>query len=221
MYFFELKKLKYLFFGLPLLFCLELLPVLAQSYSPPPMEPQKPQRATISGSRGRGSCPYYQDSITPLFPKAENIITALAQPVFIFQLNSSLNNPAYFSLIANDEIYPLYEQKIESLPSQLLVIKIPQEVKLALNTTYRVNLVIVCNDKKPSYNWSFSTKITRIALPTVVTQKVEREFETIARAVILSRGGFWFDALALISSQGLVNNSTFEKLLENYKQEPE
>ncbi len=189
----------------------QFLPVFAQSYRPPRMKKQKPQAATLSGSRG--SCPDYSERIIPLFPQTKNLTTTLPQPVFIFRLKSILNNLAYFSLVADHEFYPLYQQKIESANPSLLVFQVPEEVELALNTTYRLNFVIVCDETRPSHNWSVSTSVTRIPHSSISVP----QGQPLKQALFLSQAGLWVDALELIYKKDLLNDSTVDKLLQNYQ----
>ncbi len=182
----------------------------------PVVEGQEPQRATVSGSRG--SCPDYSDIVIPLFPKTENINTKLARPTFLFELKSSLSNTAYFSLVATDEIYPLYEQKIDNASSGLLAFKLPPSIELTPNKAYRLTFVIVCNEKRPSHNWLVTSLVTRLTQENSAIKKVDISDPVFHQAVVLSQTGLWFDALELIYEKDLVDDESFNSLLENFRQ---
>ena len=192
---------------------LDFLPVSA-SYQPPPMQEQKPQRATISGSRG--SCADYSQVISPLFPQAKNLVTSLPQPVFLFQLKSALNHPAYLSLVDNEQIYPLYQRKIDHASPGLLAFQIPTTVELKPEQTYRLNFVIVCDEQKPSHNWSVSTLITRTAKPPLALST--RSKAGLSEALLLSQAGFWFDALTLVYQNNLIEDAVFDQLFAHYRE---
>ncbi len=214
----KIKLNKFIFINVIIGLALSSWPVLARSYRPPRMEKKQPtQGATVSGSRG--SCPDYSESIIPLFPKADNLKTTLARPVFLFHLKSPLENPAYFSLVGEDKIYPLYQRKIDKSEAKLLAFKLPPHLELTSNQTYRLNFIIVCNEKKPSHNWSVTALVTRIPPSSVSLSATKATSPSVEQATLLSQAGLWFDALQRIYQENLVNDSNFSNLLNNYQPE--
>ena len=211
----KIKLNKFIFINVIIGLTFRSWPIVAQSYTPPLIKKQKPQSATLSGSRG--SCPDYSDSIIPLFPKADNLKTTLARPVFLFQLKSPLENPAYFSLVAEDQIYPLYERQLENSEARLLAFTLPADTELSPNQTYSLNFIIVCNEKRPSHNWSVSTLVTRIDQTPTSLVNVSSRSPSVEQAKLLAQAGFWFDALERIYQENLVNESNLSNLLKNYQ----
>ena len=189
---------------------LALTPLNSFAYTPPSKNDDEPQQAEFTGSRG--GCPDYSQTIKPLFPQAENLYTTLGQPTFLIQVKESLKNPIYFSIIGDDQIYPLYQEKVESAESGLLVFKVPTNIELKRNKRYRLNFVIVCNEKRPSHNWLLTALITRRSSPSISSS--DNFVAPIQDAQTLSKEGLWFEALEIIYQQGLLNSSNFNSLLE-------
>ena len=150
---------------LNLIMILASAPLNTAAYTPPSKNDDEPQQAEFTGSRG--GCPDYSQTIRPLFPKAENLYTTLGQPTFLIQLKESLKNPIYFSIIGDDQIYPLYQEKVENAAQGLLVFKVPTNIELERNKKYRLSFVIVCNEKRPSHNWLLTALITRRSSPFI------------------------------------------------------
>ncbi len=206
------KTINILFLNLIIMLTLKSF-TLAKSYTPPKRN-EAPQQAEFTGTRG--SCPDYRETILPLFPKAENLDTILRQPTFLIQVREPLKNPIYFSIIADEQIAPLYQAKIESADLGLLAFKVPANIELKLNKTYRLNFVIVCNDKRPSHNWLLTALITRRS-PSVIS-KPHDSVNILEVAKTLSKEGLWFEALEMIYIKGLVDDSNFNSLLEVFRE---
>ncbi len=197
-------------FWLNLIIIVALNPLNTVAYTPPPKNDDEPQQANFTGSRG--ACPDYSQTIRPLFPKAENLYTTLGQPTFLIEVKESLKNPIYFSIIGDEQIYPLYQEKVENAAQGLLVFKVPTNIELERNKTYRLNFVIVCNEKRPSHNWLLTALITRRSFPSQSSS--DNSVAPIEDAQTLSKEGLWFEALDIIYRQGLLNSSSFNSLLE-------
>ena len=188
-----------------------------KAYEPPHVEGEPPQSATLSGSRGY--CPDYQEEIIPLFPEDLELKTSLAQPVFLFQLKSPVNNPIYFSLISDQQIEPIFAEEMESANRGLLAFKVPNQIKLITNQTYRLNFIILCDEQRPAHNLSVSALVKKVSPDNnEPISFVSESKEVILQAEELSRQGLWFDALAVIYTQKIVNEANFNQLLANYRQ---
>ncbi len=94
--------------------------------------------------------------------------------------------------------------------------KVPANIELKLNKTYRLNFVIVCNDKRPSHNWLLTALITRRS-PSVISW-ADDSVDILEVAKTLSKEGLWFEALEMIYIKGLVDDSNFNSLLEVFRE---
>jgi hypothetical protein len=174
----------------------------------PPSKPSAPKGTGTNTTRG-GSCDAQAPiGLTPLVPLSHVGQTTSQHPSFFWFVPDRQAYPVQFRLFKSNG-QPLYRTQLQSQPG-IMQITLPQnQPELAIEQTYRWQVVLVCNPKTPLTNVVATAEI-KVVKPSVSLQTQLTAAPTPQQRVDLyAESGLWYDALAEASKVSPVaQNST-------------
>jgi Domain of Unknown Function (DUF928) len=174
-------------------------------YKPNP-EPSAPKTTTTTtGTRG-GCHQKSTNTLTALAPQTDIGQTVSQFPTFSWFVPDSQPLPMEFRLYQYDgqERSQLIEKvKMVSKPG-IMQHSLPRDRPgLAVNQTYRWQVVIFCNPNRPSTALVTEAIVKVVEISPNFQQKLATTNNTLTKAELFAKSNFWYDALA----EGLKNSS--------------
>ncbi len=182
-------------------------------YKPNPKSPPPKTPTTTTGTRG-GCHEKSTITLTALAPQTDIGQTVSQFPTFSWLVPDSQPLPLEFRLYRYDSQQrsrsgggassQLIEKvKMVSKPG-IMQHSLPRDrPSLAINQTYRWQVVIFCNPNRPSTALVTEAIVKVVETPLNLKQRLATTNNTLAKAELFAKSNFWYDALA----EGFRNSS--------------
>lgn len=170
-------------------------------YQPPKRSSAPKSAGTTTGTR-RGCASTTQASLTALAPQAHVGQSSHGHPTFVWFMPDEKSFSMEFELY---EQTPSGRQNIQrqQLSSQQgwATFGLPQtEAALSPDKDYFWQVIVYCNPNRPSSALVASANLQIQPLPNRLESLLSQAQTTTEQATLLAEGGFWYDAIALLSS---------------------
>lgn len=169
-----------------------------QGYVPPPRIDQTQPRDG-SGARGCANSKAIAASLNLLVPKDHIATTISERPTFLWYLSDKISAPITFTLVDQQSVEPIWEQRMKVEKPGIIQLQIPPSVPaLVEGKEYRWTVTLICNEMRPSENTYASAGIERVPVTKELAQKLARASNPQERALILAQSGIWYDAASTL-----------------------
>jgi hypothetical protein len=176
-----------------------------------PSAPKSP--TTTTGTRG-GCDEKSTTTLTAFAPQTHTGQTVSQFPTFSWFVPNSQPLPLEFRLYKNDSqgrSQLIKKVKMVSKPG-IMEHSLPRDrPSLAINQTYRWQVVIFCNPNRPSTALVTEAIVKVVEISPNLKQRLATTNNTLEKAELFARSNFWYDALA----EGFKDSS--EQLSKNQK----
>lgn len=173
----------------------------------PPKNPSRPKGPVASGGTRTGACSTAsQASLTVLAPISHVGKTVSKQPKFAWFVPDTKLYRMEFTVYEYNSNGKPEEIKSIKLPSKpgIMNYSIPKnQLNLSVGKRYRWQIALLCDPNNPSKDLSAEAEFEIASIPNNLASQIQQAQNSIQKARIYAKEGFWYDALAetLKSSQ--------------------
>ncbi|BAY81494.1 hypothetical protein NIES267_09710 [Calothrix parasitica NIES-267] len=173
----------------------------------PPKKPSRPPGPVASGGTRTGACSTTsQASLTALAPISHVGKTASQQPTFAWFVPDSKSYPMEFTLYeykSNGKPEEIKSIKFSSKPGIMKLSLAKNQLNLSVGKKYRWQIALLCDPNNPSKDLTAEAELEIAPIPNNLALQIQQAQNSIQKAQIYAREGFWYDGLAetLKSSQ--------------------
>ena len=180
------------------LFCID---VAIAGYQPPRQASAPTSAGTTTGTR-RGCSSDTTASLTALAPQAHIGQSSETHPTFMWFMPDEKSFAMEFELYEKTSTGRKNIQRKQLTSKQgWMALTMPQtEMPLSPDKDYFWQVIVYCNPNRPSSALVASANLKIQSLPTVLASAVEQAQTPTAKVELLAKGGFWYDAMATLSS---------------------
>ena len=193
------------------LFCID---AAIAGYTPPKHQSAPTTAGTTTGTR-RGCSSDNKASLTALAPQAHIGQSSDGHPTFMWFMPDEKSFAMEFELYEKTATGRKNIQR-KQLTSQQgwMTFTLPQtETALSPSQDYFWQVIVYCNPNRPSSALVASAEIKIQSLPMVLAKQLNQA-QTLSRKVnLLAEGGFWYDAMATLSSDSIPQTKQLRKSL--------
>ena len=169
------------------------------AYTPPP-NPSRPKGPVASGGTRTGACSTAsQASLTVLAPISHVGKTVSKQPTFAWFVPDAKSYPMEFTLYEYNSSGKRKEITSFDLLSKPGIMKrsiSKNQLNLSVGKRYRWQIALLCDPNNPSKDLSAEAEFEIAPIPNNIASQIQQAQNSIQKAQIYAKEGFWYDALA-------------------------
>ncbi|WP_299485880.1 DUF928 domain-containing protein [Acaryochloris sp. IP29b_bin.137] len=162
-------------------------------YTPPPNPSAPSDRGYTAGTRN-GCAGNEQAALTVIAPHSHIGRTTSTRPTLTWFVPDQTTYPLELAVVGSSEKHttPMIKESISGFGHWT----IPEKQSLAKNHKYRWQVVLVCNQNRPSTSLVVEAEIEVVEMPPDLASALATVSEPVMRSQLYAKAGFWYDAFA-------------------------